>query len=300
MKTEIPIFFAADDAYIPFLAVTIKSLIDKINKSNIYNLRILYTNITEENKKEIMKYENENIIIEFVNVSKNLEKLEDKLLIRDYYSNATYYRILIPNLYPEYEKVLYLDSDIVILDDIAKLYNINIKKYLIGGVPEHWFRKYKEFQNYAKKVIGCSNYKQYINAGVMLMNLQNLRKIQFEEKFLHLLETVKYRFAQDQDYFNRICKGNIKYLNEYWNASGYLYNKAKPGIVHYTVFKPWLFKDMPNNQYFWNTAKKTVFYDYIASLSNEEGKQKGENSLSEFRRIAKYESDCVGRLNIIH
>lgn len=294
MKTEIPIFFAVDDAYIPFLAVTIQSLSEKINKANVYYLRILYTNITEENQKEIMKYQNDNIRIEFVNVSKSLEKLEGKLLIRDYYSNATYYRILIPNLYPEYEKVLYLDSDIVILDDIAKLYNINIEKYLIGGVSEHWFRKHKEFQHYAEKVIGVSNYKKYINAGIMLMNLQKLRDAKFEDKFLHLLETVKYKFAQDQDYFNRICKGNIKYLNEHWNASGYLYNKSKPKIIHYTVFKPWLYKDMPNSKYFWDIAKKTAFYDYISSLSSEEGKTKGENSLAEFRRIAKYESDCVG------
>lgn len=126
------------------------------------------------------------------------------------------------------------------------------------------------------------------------MNLQKLRDIQFEDKFLHLLETVKYRFAQDQDYFNRICKGNIKYLKEYWNASGYLYKKSNPKIIHYTIFKPWLFKDMPNNQYFWDIAKKTTFYNYIESLSNEDGKLKGENSLTEFRRIAKYESDCVG------
>lgn len=294
IKKEIPIFFAVDDAYIPFLAVTIKSLSKKINKSNIYNLRILYTNITKENQKEIMKYKNENIIIEFVNVNESLKKLEGKLLIRDYYSNATYYRILIPNLYPQYEKVLYLDSDIVILDDIAKLYNVNINNYLIGAVSEHWFRNYSEFKGYGEKVIGLKSYKKYINAGIMLMNLQKLRYIQFEDKFLHLLETVKYRFAQDQDYFNRICKGNIKYLKEYWNASGYLYSKSNAKIIHYTIFKPWLFKDMPNSKYFWNIAKETAFYDYIASLPDEEGKLKGENSLAEFRRIAKYESNCVG------
>lgn len=294
MKKEIPIFFAVDDAYIPFLAVTIKSLSKKVNKTNIYHLRILYTNITMENQKEIMKYQNENIIIEFVNVSESLKKIEGKLLIRDYYSNATYYRILIPNLYPQYEKVLYLDSDIIILDDIAKLYNVNINNYLIGAVSERWFRNYTEFKGYGEKVIGLKSYKKYINAGIMLMNLQKLRNIQFEDKFLHLLETVKYRFAQDQDYFNRICKGNIKYLKEYWNASAYLYKKSNPKIVHYTIFKPWLYKDMPNNQYFWNNAKETVFYDYIASLPNQGGKLKGESSLTEFRRIAKYESDCVG------
>ena len=126
------------------------------------------------------------------------------------------------------------------------------------------------------------------------MNLKELRKIKFEEKFIYLLEHVKYILAQDQDYFNRICKGRIKYLNECWNASAYLYNKSNLKIIHYTLYKPWQLIDMPNSNYFWNIAKKTVFYDYIYGLHNEESKLKGEKSLLEFRRIAKQEADCVG------
>lgn len=294
MKQEIPIFFAVDDAYIPFLVVTIQSLSENISNNNLYRLRILYTSISEDNQSEIKKYENDNIKIEFVNVQNNLDRLEGNLLTRDYYSNATYYRVLIPNLYPEYDKVLYLDADIVVLDDIAKLYNKSIGNYLIAGVSEHWFDKYRELQEYAEKVIGVSSYKKYINAGIMLMNLKELRESNFEEKFIHLLENVKYVFAQDQDYFNRICKGRIKYLNECWNASGYIYDKSNPKIVHYTVYKPWQLIDMPNSGYFWKYAKKTFFYDYIYGLHNEESKLKGEKSLQEFRRIAKQEADCVG------
>ena len=294
MKQEIPIFFAVDDDYIPFLAVAIQSLSEKVNNENLYMIRILYTDINEENKSKIMLYENDNIKIEFVNVRKNLEKLKNKLLTRDYYSNATYYRVLIPNLYPEYKKVIYLDADIVVLDDLAMLYYINMKLYLIAGVAEAWFKKYKEFQDYATKVIGLSNYKRYINAGVMVMNLEELRNINFENIFLHLLETVKYTADQDQGYFNRICKGRIKYLKEYWNAGGYLYKKHNPKIIHYTVFKPWQVKDMPNKEYFWDIAKKTAFYDYILSLITEDSNLKGEQSLAEFRRLMKYESSCVG------
>ena len=295
MKQEIPIFFAVDDTYIPFLAVTIQSLSENINKKNLYKLIILYTSINDDNQKEIKKYENDNMKIEFVNVQNNLDKLESKLLIRDYYSNATYYRALIPNLYPGYGKVLYLDADIVIMDDIAKLYNKNINNYLIAGVSsKQGFSRYKEFQEYAEKVIGVSSYKKYINTGIMLMNLKELRRINFEEKFLHLLENVKYVFAQDQDYFNRICKGRIKYLNRCWNASASLYNKQNAKILHYTIYKPWYSIDTLNSEYFWKFAKKTVFYDYIYRLHNEESKLKGDKSLQECRRIAKQEADCVG------
>ena len=102
-QQEIPIFFAVDDAYIPFLAVTIQSIFENKSEKNLYKIKILYTKITDENKKEILKYSKENINIEFVNVEENLKKLKDKLLVRDYYSDATYYRILIPNMFQEYD-----------------------------------------------------------------------------------------------------------------------------------------------------------------------------------------------------
>lgn len=293
-QQEIPIFFSVDDAYIPFLAVAIQSLKDKSSKEYKYAIKVLYTNITEENKNEIMKYSEDNIEIEFVNVQKQLERLKDKLLVRDYYSNATYYRILIPNMYKQYDKAIYLDADIIILEDVAKLYNTDMEDALLAGVPEPWFEEYKEFQVYAERIIGVSSYKKYINVGVILMNLKELRNMNFEDVFLHLLDVVKYTFLQDEDYLNRICKGRIKYLEPEWNVSGYLYDKSNPKIIHYTIFKPWHKKDMLNKEYFWEAAKKTIFHDYILNLLTEESELSGERSLKEFRRIAEYESSCVG------
>ena len=296
-KKEIPIFLAVDNAYIPFLAVTIQSIINSSNIKNLYFIRILYAEVNEENKEKILKLANENVKIEFIDISMNLKELESKLYTRDYYTNTTYYRILIPELYPEYEKALYLDCDIVILDDIAKLYNQNVNNYLIGAVKERWFRIYEEFRIYGKKVIGLKNATNYINAGVMLMNLKEIRNFNFKDKFMHLLETTKFAFAQDQDYFNRICKGKIKFLNEKWNACGYLYSKSNPKLIHYTVFKPWQINKMKNEEYFWSIAKDTEFYNYLKELKKESIKNKkvnGEESLKEFRRIAQYESNCVG------
>ena len=50
---EIPIFFAVDDGYIPFLAVSMQSLIDNSSKENRYAIKILYTNVSEENKSNM-------------------------------------------------------------------------------------------------------------------------------------------------------------------------------------------------------------------------------------------------------
>ena len=113
----IKVVFAADDKYIPFLAVAIESLVDNSSKDNYYSIKILHTDVSKENKKKIEKYETENVSIEFVDLNYYIEKVKDKLYTRDYYTNTTYFRLFLPELYPQYNKVLYLDSDIVILDD---------------------------------------------------------------------------------------------------------------------------------------------------------------------------------------
>ena len=182
----IKVVFATDDKYIPFLAVAIESLVDNSSKYNYYSIKILHTDVSKENKKKIEKYETENVSIEFVDLNYYIEKVKDKLYTRDYYTNTTYFRLFLPELYPQYNKVLYLDSDIVILDDIAKLYNINMGDNLVAAAPDDIIQSNKVFQDYVEKVVGVSDYKHYFNAGVLLMNLDQLRKFNFQEKFVYL------------------------------------------------------------------------------------------------------------------
>lgn len=131
-KEVIPIFFAVDDGYIPFLAVTLQSIVEKSKEEYYYVVKILYTNISEENKEKINKYKRENIEIEFVNLNYYIEKVKDKLYTRDYFSMTTYFRLFISNLYPQYNKAIYLDSDIVLLTDVAELYMQDIGDNLVG------------------------------------------------------------------------------------------------------------------------------------------------------------------------
>ena len=88
-----------------------------------------------------------------------IEKVKDKLYTRDYYTKTTYFRLFIPDLYPQYDKVLYLDSDIVVLGDIAELYNTNIKGNLVAAVPDDSVQTIPEFAEYVEKVVGVASYK---------------------------------------------------------------------------------------------------------------------------------------------
>ena len=297
----IPIFFTVDDIYIPFLGVCLESIIDHISPENLYVVKILHTNITEENKNKIMKYQRENFDIEFVDLNYYINQVKDKLYTRDYYTNTTYFRLFIPNLYPQYKKALYIDSDIILLDDIAKLYDIDMGNNLIAGINDGVVQSIDVFKEYVEKVVGVRSWKKYFNAGVLLMNLDELRKYDFQEKFLYILGTNKFKVAQDQDYLNRICKGRVKIIDNYWNVmpvnKDVVKDENKIKLIHYNLCdKPW-HCDVPFEKYFWHYAKKTEFYATIEEMKNnysDEQKEKDKEVTKELINLAKKESSCVG------
>ena len=296
----IPIFFTVDDKYVPFLAVALQSLIDNSSEKNYYLIKILYTSITEENQEKIKKYEKENVNIEFVDLNYYINKIKNKLYTRDYYSVTTYFRLFIPNLYPQYNKALYLDCDIVLLADVAELYNIDMGENLVAAAPDDVIQKIEVFQEYAEKVVGVADYRNYFNAGVLLMNLDELRKFDFQEKFLYSLEKIKFAVAQDQDYLNRLCKGRVKIISNVWDkmpiSNDTDTNDLK--LIHYNLaFKPWHFEDILYKEYFWEYAKKTEFFDEIIKIRDnytEEDRFNDKEGDKKLRELAQKECDCVG------
>ena len=302
----IPIFFAVDDVYIPFLAVALESLIDNSSKDYYYSVKVLHTNVSEENRNKIYKYKRENVDIEFVDLNYYIERVKDKLYTRDYYTKSTYFRLFVPDLYPQYSKALYLDSDITIVGDIAELYNTDMGNNLVAGIPDGAVQTVDVFKEYVEKFVGVRDYNEYFNAGILLMNLSELRKFKFQEKFLYLLEKVKYTVAQDQDYLNRLCKGRVKIVDKVWNAMpmpelGIPAEDVK--LVHYNLnAKPWHYDNILYQEFFWKYAKKTEFYDDIVKQLNSYTEQQKNDDMEKGKKLielAKYEADCVGddRLN---
>lgn len=297
----IPVFFAVDDGYCPFLAVAIQSLIDNCSPENTYLIKVLNTDISEENKKRISKYERENVDIEFVDLNYYIQKIKDKLYTRDYYSKTTYFRLFLPNLYPQYDKVLYLDSDIVILDDIAKLYSIDMGDNLVAAAPDDVIQFNEVFQTYVEKVVGVASYKNYFNAGILLMNLDQMRRFKFQEKFIYSLDRITFAVAQDQDYLNRLCKGRVKLFERIWNRMPIADPRIKTEnvkLIHYNLaFKPWHFEDILYKEFFWMYAQETEYFEEIQRIREnftEEDRLKDAQAHERLIRLARRESDCVG------
>lgn len=299
-KNEIPIFFAVDDKYIPFLSVTIQSLIDNITSDCKYILKILYTKIEKENMVKIKKYESENIEVEFVDLSEYIKEINDKLYTRDYYSKTTYFRLFLPELYPQYDKVIYLDSDVVLLEDVAHLYNVDMGDNLLAAAPDAIIQTIEVFRKYSEAVVKVKSYKDYFNAGVLVMNLKELRKFKFQEKFIDALSKIKYSVAQDQDYLNSICMGRVKKIEYGWNVMPVTdapIEEKDIKLIHYNLaYKPWHFENILYDKYFWKYAEKTEFFETIQKIKDNYTEEEKEEDLAKdrgLRELAQRETDSA-------
>ena len=165
-KKVIPIFFTVDDNYTPFLSVVLSSIIDNCSKDYHYVIKVLSTNVSDKNKKKISKFASKDFDIEFVDLNDYMNKIQEKLYTRDYYTSTTYFRLFIPELYPQYDKAIYLDSDVIILSDIANLYNIDIGDNLLGATPDGIMGSIDVFKEYAEKVVGVRDYNKIGRAHV--------------------------------------------------------------------------------------------------------------------------------------
>lgn len=273
-KVTIPIFYAIDDGYSKFVAVSIKSLIMNANNNYNYDINVIYENLSEENAKKLKSLETDNVKIILTEMNQNLSMITDKLgnRLREYTFTLTiFFRLFIPVMFPNYDKCIYIDADTVIPGDISRLYNEDLGNNYLGCIVDKSTIDNEILASYFEEVVGIPRDK-YINSGVLLMNSKKLRELKIDEKFLDLY--IKYGFdviAPDQDYINSMCYGHIKYLSDIYDAMPNPNNKEveKPVIIHYNLFlKPWQYENVQYYDYFWKYAKSTPFYDEILEIKN--------------------------------
>lgn len=293
----IPICFATDDNYVPFLTVALTSLLANSSKENFYRIYVLTSNLTQENKNSILKHQTENSSIEFISLAKELDKIQDMFHLRDYYSKETYYRIFIPNLFPQYHKVLYLDCDITVLKDISELYNTSIHGYYVAAATEEVMQTFEVFGNYVEKNDGI-NRKDYFNAGILLINCRRWRKKHIAEQFVDLLNRFTFRVVQDEDYLNVLCKGNVKKLPLDWNKTSYKnenFDDSNLKLIHWKInWRPWKYKDVLYEEHFWKYAKLTDFYDKLIQMRDsrtDADKEKDNVLMENLMRMAQEDAD---------
>lgn len=280
---EVAIFLSTDDNYALPCGVTIQSIITHSSPNRNYDIVIGQNRLSERYKRLLLNLiENrENFSIRFYDMPEEISDIQ--LHISGYVTIATYYRIFLVDIFREYNKVLYLDVDLVALKDVGILYDTEMGDNWIAGCRDYGMMQRmnlhiidsceREWIDYFSGTMGLNNpLYQYVNAGVLIFNLSQCRQHNVMHKMIEISHKHELRF-HDQDLINEVCQNHIVYLDPAWNYSHPMnrvlipedlwpaHERASkaPYIMHFLVNKPWKTTSYREGGIWWNYASMTPF-----------------------------------------
>ncbi|MDY0288622.1 MAG: glycosyltransferase family 8 protein [Sphaerochaeta sp.] len=291
-QDAVPVVFASNEHFAPFLGVCIQSMLEHTSPSNLYDIVVLESNLSEDSKNRLllMTSRKENVSLRFFNPTAMLSGRKLQKNTADHISMETYYRFLIGDILPEYSKALYLDCDTVILSDVAELFATDLGSCVLGAAPDPEIPGQRNddpsLVTYLREVLLMEDSDPYLQAGVLVLNLEAMNKLHSVDQWIHLAGERRYRY-NDQDILNKECKGRLHLLPLSWNTvvncnnrrlpiiergphpmlEAYLEARKNPKLVHYAGFeKPW---DAPFSDFaylFWDVASRSTFSDRVLSM----------------------------------
>ncbi len=261
---QYPIVLSTDDNYALYVAVTIQSLAEVTESDQELIIFILYEKLKEKTLSMFCQLQNNRIKVV-------PQRIDGSIFARtyesDYFTTAMYYRLAIPELFPQYEKILYIDCDIILKQNIATLFEIDLSGYVMGAIYEY-------VDNELRKYLDSIEYKseKYFNSGVLLINCKEFRKYRVAEKCMQQIKkNRKYKYP-DQDILNFVCSDLVYPIETKWNfkpfysytkssfseqdINQYECDKMNPALVHYTSgYKPWSYPNKYLAIDWWHTAE---------------------------------------------
>ncbi len=295
--SKIPVVLTFDKRIILGAAVAIQSLVDTAKPETSYDIYVYHPDIDEKTIKEFDKItEGTNHTITFEYISK--EKFKNAPINKNgSWTEIVYYRLLIPELLPQYDKVIYSDVDVLFKCDLSELYETDISNYELAAV-----RAEKNTPNTIGHKYFKENKKDYIFwSGLMLINCDYFRKENILDK---LKDNLAKHFSElkffDLDLINITCQNilpldfkycvlqEINYNDKFETSTSYLYlknvytyeelvrAKKHPAIIHYAgkPGKPWRRKHVPEDYKEYmdkipKSLKRFTFRDIRKRLFNE-------------------------------
>lgn len=255
----IPIVFSTDHNYVMPTGITILSLLLS-NPDSTFDIFVLCSPDVDANDRQLLSKQvsevNEKSHINFIEIGNTFEGGHE---IREI-STACYYRMLIPWLIPQYDKIIYSDVDIIFRGSIADFYNQQLTEY-VAGIDAR-FHTIPRMKKYVEK-IGVDPYK-YLNSGFLLINSKKQREHSLKDRYLELANR-KFLF-QDQDIINIVTDGDVKLCDRKYNIPPF--NISPHGsikltdvvAIHYVGDKPWKTFTLYWREW-WDVYDKSVFYN---------------------------------------
>lgn len=290
-KCKIPVVWGLDKKYVLQAFVVMHSILR--NSKQDFHFFILTADEIKydvERYTDILKkeYSNFELSIETVDINRfSNAKIHNRHL-----SKAAYFRLLIPEIIREYDKCIYLDCDIIVHGDLRELYEIEIENYYLAGVRDCHVIEDTPFEIKHQQVLGIPSRDKYINSGVMLMNLDWLRKDNLVTSFWTQLQ--KENWFEDNDVLNVCCYPDIKtiplkynlfqfYMGSHikflyglpYNKQEFDFNHECPFILHMGAdFKPWNRFTVKGSKEWWHLAEiyseSQSYHEYLQKCQKEE------------------------------
>ena len=279
--TTIPIILAADNNYAPYMSVLMISILKNAKSNPFIDFYLLVPDSFDNKYEKLIQkdckfYKNKQI--NFINIKNAFSNTKQMI---SHITKQTYYRLQAADILPEkYDKCVYLDIDTIVNNDLSELFSIDLEYNYVAGVRAPGYRydafpsKWNQF--YAER-IGIPSVDKYINAGVIVLNLKEIRANNLTSVLCE--EALKNYPTQDQDVINKVFYNRIKILPFYYNAQTIrvfeedekllkLFTKEEidktrkePFIIHYsTQTKPWNDRKCIFANYWWKYAAKSHYY----------------------------------------
>jgi lipopolysaccharide biosynthesis glycosyltransferase len=287
--SDVTIIFAANEFFVPYLSVALQSIVENISPDRRYDIVVLSHDLTQRSIWALHnQVTSDNVGIGFLDAQEALGDIE--LPSHGHFRLETYYRLLAPELLPTVSKAIYLDCDLVVMDDLAKLYDTDVTGYLLAATQDAdtigQAAGYEPAVNkYLLEEVGLAEATDYLQAGVLVMNLDEFRAQQPTAKLLEVAASRHWQWL-DQDTLNHIVRGHYKRVDMSWNvlmdwkhlrrthiiaqAPAYVqaeYETARehPRIIHYAGpdDRPWLNPNADFAWAFWYYAPRSPFYDIL-------------------------------------
>ena len=231
---NINVCLSCDDKYSKYAGVVIASILSNAKTSDSLAFYVLDGGISNAKKEQILSLKSiKDCKIEFIKINPSDFDEYQKVCTHKYITIATYYRLKLATLLPEISKIIYFDCDMVVNSSLEELFNVNLDNYLVAGVHD-----------IDKKTVQKN--PNYVNAGMLVFNLDLIRKENIEEKFLkYTKENLSTITCGDQTIINEVCIEKIKVLDDTWNVqTSDFMNRSnytnKPKVIHYIAKnKPW-------------------------------------------------------------
>ena len=299
---DVVIVFACSESFVPYLSVATQSIVDNASASRRYDIIVLTRDLSPTSMITLSRQtKGANVGIGFLDVDAALGDIV--LPHHGHFRPETYFRLLAPQLLPNVDKAIYLDSDLIVNADIAELYDTDVEGYKLGATRDAdtigQIDGYDESVGpYLENELGMDDPHDYFQAGVLVMNLAELRRTVTPEEFLRISTERMWRWL-DQDVLNKVVNGHYVRVPMKWNylmdwqhlrrthiianapadvREEYEQARQEPKIVHFAGpdNRPWLYPDADGADLFWDYARRSPYLEEIrAQLEDSRATAKG-------------------------